>query len=65
MSEEIHQITIMISDVDVDLRTNGDGFEYAKVKDVLKRLIRTGLDMSSDTLITGYGTITLHDERIA
>ena len=65
MSEEIHQITITISDVDVDLRTNGDGFEYAKVKDMLKRLIRTGLDMSSDPLITGYGTITLHDERIA
>ena len=65
MSEEIHRITITIQDVDVNLRTNGDGYEYSRIKDNLKLLIRTGLDIASATLITNYGIITLDDERIA
>lgn len=65
MSEEIHKITITIQDVDVNLRSNGDGFEYATVKDKLKHLIRTGLDLASATLIVAYGNITLDDEVIA
>lgn len=65
MTEEMHKITITIEHVDVDLRTNGDGYEYARIKDNLKLLIRTGLDIASATLITNYGIITLDDERIA
>ena len=65
MTEEDHKITITIQDVDVNLRTNGDGYEYARVKDNLKQLIRTGLDIASATLIESYGIITLDDERIA
>ena len=65
MTEEMHKITITIQDVDVNLRSNGDGFEYATVKDKLKHLIRTGLDLASATLIVAYGNITIDDERIA
>ncbi len=65
MTEEMHKITITIQNVDVNLRTNGDGYEYARVKDELKLLIRTGLDIASATLIEGYGIISLDDERIA
>ena len=65
MTEEMHKITITIQDVDVNLRSNGDGFEYATVKDKLKHLIRTGLDLASATLIVAYGNITLDDEVIA
>ena len=65
MTEEIHKITITIQDVEANIRTNGDGYEYARIKDNLKLLIRTGLDIASATLITNYGIITLDDERIA
>ncbi len=65
MTEEIHTLNITVSDLIVDLRTNGDGFEYAKVKDVLRSMIRNALQMSSDTLITGFGNISIDDERIA
>lgn len=65
MTEQMHKITITIQDVDVNLRSNGDGYEYARIKDNLKLLIRTGLDIASATLITNYGIITLNDERIA
>lgn len=65
MTEEMHKITITIQDVEANLRTNGDGYEYARIKDNLKLLIRTGLDIASATLITNYGIITLDDERIA
>ena len=65
MTEEMHKITITIQDVEANIRTNGDGYEYARIKDNLKLLIRTGLDIASATLITNYGIITLDDERIA
>jgi hypothetical protein len=65
MTEEIHKITITIQDVDVNLRTNGDGFEYAKVKDMLRVIMQNVLAMTSDTLIPRYGKIGLDDERIA
>ena len=65
MTEEIHKITITIQDVEANIRTNGDGYEYARIKDNLKLLIRTGLDIASATLITNYGIITLDDVRIA
>ena len=65
MTEQVHRITITIDDVDVNLRSNGDGFEYAKVKDVLRAIVRNAMQMSSDTLITGYGLITIDDEVIA
>ena len=65
MTEEMHKITITIQDVNVNLRSNGDGFEYATVKDKLKYLVRTGLDLASATLIVTYGNITLDDEVIA
>lgn len=65
MTEQMHRITITIDDVDVNLRSNGDGFEYTTVKDKLKALIRTGLDLTSATLILAYGNITLDDEVIA
>ena len=65
MTEQVHRITITIDDVDVNLRSNGDGFEYATVKDKLKVLIRTGLDLASATLILAYGNISLEDEVIA
>lgn len=65
MTEEMHKITITIQDVEANLRTNGDGYEYARIKDNLKLLVRTGLDIASATLITNYGIITLDDERIA
>lgn len=65
MTEEVHTLNITVSDLIVDLRTNGDGFEYAKVKDVLRSMIRNALQMSSDTLITGFGNISIDDERIA
>ena len=65
MTEEDHKITITIHDVLVDLRTNGDGFEYAKVKDMLRVIVKNALTMTSDTLITGFGKIDLDDERIA
>lgn len=65
MTEEMHKITITIQDVEANLRSNGDGYEYARIKDNLKLLIRTGLDIASATLITNYGIITLDDERIA
>lgn len=65
MTEEMHKITITIQDVEANIRTNGDGYEYARIKDNLKLLVRTGLDIASATLITNYGIITLDDERIA
>ena len=65
MTEEVHTLNITVSDLIVDLRTNGDGFEYATVKDKLKALIRTGLDLASATLILAYGNISLEDEVIA
>lgn len=65
MTEEDHKITITIHDVLVNLRTNGDGFEYAKVKDMLRVIVKNIMTMTSDTLITGFGKIDIDDERIA
>jgi len=65
MTEEMHKITITVSDVLVNMRTNGDGFEYSKVKELLRVFVKNALEMSSDTLITGFGVINLEDERIA
>ena len=65
MSEEIHKFTITIDDVVVNLRSNGDGYEYARIKDNLKFLIRTGLDIASATLVPEYGAVSISDETIA
>lgn len=65
MTEEDHKITITIHDVLVNLRTNGDGFEYAKVKDMLRVIVKNIMTMTSDTLITGFGKIDIDDEVIA
>lgn len=65
MTEEAHRFTITVSDVLVNMRTNGDGFEYEKVKELLVVFVKNALEMSSDTLITGFGVIDLKDERIA
>lgn len=65
MTEEAHKFTITVSDVLVNRRTNGDGFEYEKVKELLVVFVKNALEMSSDTLITGFGVIDLKDERIA
>lgn len=62
MTEEKHRITITIEDVIVDLRSNGDGFEYAKVKGTLRDIVYYAMKMTSDTLILGYGKITVDDE---
>lgn len=62
MTEELHTLTITIEDVVVDRRTNGDGFEYAKVKGVLRDIVYYAMKMTSDTLITGFGKIRVDDE---
>lgn len=61
MTEEKRTITITIEDVCLDRRTNGDGFEYAKVKGTLRDIVYYAMKMTSDTLITGYGKITVDD----
>ena len=64
MTEETHRFTITVSDVLVNRRTNGDGFEYEKVKELLVVFVKNALEMSSDTLITGFSVIDLKDEVI-
>lgn len=63
MTKETHKITITFS-VGVDLRTNGDGFEYETVKEQLKMLIRHSLLMTSRVLIPKVGTINMDDETL-
>lgn len=65
MTEELHKFTITIDDVVVDRRTNGDGFEYSKVKELLVEFMKNALLMSSDTLIPRFRVIDLKDEVIA
>lgn len=61
MTREIHKITMTI-DLDVDLRTNGDGFAYYRVKEKLQTLILAALAMTDPSLIIDRSGIELKDE---
>ena len=65
MSEEIHKFTITIDDVVVNLRSNGDGFEYARIKDALRAVVKNCMELASTTLIPEYGVVSISDETIA
>ena len=65
MTGEKHRITITIDDVVVNLRSNGDGFEYARIKDALRAVVKNCMELASTTLIPEYGVVSISDETIA
>ena len=65
MSEEIHKFTITIDDVVVNLRSNGDGYEYARIKDALRAVVKNCMELASTTLVPEYGAVSISDETIA
>ena len=65
MTEELHKFTITIDDVVVNLRSNGDGFEYARIKDALRAVVKNCMELASTTLVPEYGIVSINDEVIA
>ena len=61
MTREIHELTMTVK-LDVDLRTNGDGFAYYRVKENLKKLIMMALGMTDSSMIVGNSQVELKDE---
>lgn len=64
MTEEKHRITITIDDMIVNLRSNGDGYEYSRIKDALRGVVWNCLRMTGTEINPTHGDITLNDEVI-
>ena len=65
MTEEMHKITITIDGVIVNLRSNGDGYEYDRIKDALRGVVWNCMRMTGTEINPTCGDITISDERIA
>lgn len=64
MTEEKHRITITIDSVIVNLRTNGDGYEYARIKDALRGVVWNCMRLTGTEINPTCGDITIADEVI-
>lgn len=65
MTEELHRFTITIDDVVVNLRSNGDGYEYARIKDALRAVVKNCMELANTEIIPEYGAVTINDEAVA
>ena len=65
MTKELHRFTITIDDVVVNLRSNGDGYEYARIKVALRAVVKNCMELASTTLVPEYGVVAIDDEVIA